>query len=200
MWIHMWNHMCAYEFIYEFIYQNSLTGHFVWIHDMNSWHTWIHSFSWNHTRYDGLWPLVMWGIIFEMMSQEYREGYRDFIKFAKRIVLWIHWRVARMHRVWWGPGQAVLPLLLQSHLPHCQLVCLAELQCHYLPPWSYKLSHTQFWLPARLAPYQLESQLPRSDTDEEEVDPSQVPSRPNLSEKLIISVPGIFVIPFRPIF
>ena len=67
-------------------------------------------------------------------------------------------------------------------------------------PWSYKLSHTQFWLPARLAPYQLESQLPRSDTDEEEVDPSQVPSRPNLSEKLIISVPGIFVIPFRPIF
>ena len=35
-------------------------------------------------------------------------------------------------------GQPILPLLLQSHLPHYQLsvICLAELQCQYLPPWS----------------------------------------------------------------
>ena len=27
--------------------------------------------------------------------------------------------------------------VVQSHVPHSQLVCLAELQCQYLSPWSY---------------------------------------------------------------
>ena len=44
----------------------------------------------------------------------------------------------RQHQV--VMGQPIQPLLLQSHLPHYRLVCLAELQCKYLPPWSYTLS------------------------------------------------------------
>ena len=48
---------------------------------------------------------------------------------------WTHGRGAPTRRIW--KGQAIPPLLLQSHLPHCQPVYFAELQCQYLPPWSY---------------------------------------------------------------
>ena len=36
-------------------------------------------------------------------------------------------------------GQPILLLLLQSHLAHYQLVCLAELQYQNLPSWSYDI-------------------------------------------------------------
>ena len=70
----------------------------------------------------------------EEYSEEYREEYRDFVEVLKRTHNWIHRRGALNSSVW--RGQAILPLLLQSKLPHCQQDCLAELQCQYLPPWS----------------------------------------------------------------
>ena len=58
--------------------------------------------------------------------------------------------------------QAILLLLLQSHLPasHCQQVCSAELQCQYLPRWFYQALSSGY---QRLAPHQLESLLPQND-------------------------------------
>ena len=47
-------------------------------------------------------------------------------------------------------GQPILPLLIHSHLPHYQLVCLAELQCQYLPPWSYHMTHSVLVVTAEL--------------------------------------------------
>ena len=46
--------------------------------------------------------------------------------------------------------QPILPLLLQSHLPHYQLVCLAELHCYSAITCHLGLFHTDFWLPIPL--------------------------------------------------
>ena len=60
------------------------------------------------------------------MSEEYREKYREkysyFMKVLKRILI-ENW-TPRTRSVW--QGLPILQQLLQSHLPHYLLVCLAE--------------------------------------------------------------------------
>ena len=81
-------------------------------------------------------------VIFKFISEEYCEEYceewcSDFMEFLKRILNCIH----RLGAWTWLGRRAnpILLLLLQSHwhLPHYQLACLTELQCRYLPPWSF---------------------------------------------------------------
>ena len=66
-----------------------------------------------------------------LWSEKYSELMNDLYEFLVEFMGAVRQRAVR--------GQAILPLLLQSHLPRChsQPVYLAELQCQYLPPRSY---------------------------------------------------------------
>ena len=74
--------------------------------------------------YFGLFYVGSYSKIVEILSEEYseenREKYSDFMELIKRILHWIDWRVALTHSIL--RNQVILPLLLQSHLPHCQPV------------------------------------------------------------------------------
>ena len=179
--------MCEYEFIYEFKYKNSLTGHFLvhpksdvffmnsyinsWFSmnsymnsDMNSfldtsWYTRFHSFSWNHARYHGLWPLFMGEIILEIMSEDFRETYREkFSEIMEDLYEFLNesslnsWALCADAPYLTGPGHsAAAALEPRASLSAC--LCRATVPI----PATFVLSHTQYLLPAHLAFHQLES-------------------------------------------
>ena len=137
---HVWIHIYKYEFTSEYFFSwihiwiYVFSWLHIWIQDMNSdvnssWCPWIHGFSWILARYHGFWPFFMGEIIFKILSEEYcekhSEKYSDFMEVLKRILNWIYWHCVQTCSVW--QGQPILLLLLQSHLPHYQLVCLTQI-------------------------------------------------------------------------
>ena len=144
IWIHTQTLLGTLEFICVFFMNHSPWIH-TWIDSMNSYanlsrYPQIHGFSWIHAEYHGFWPFLMGEIIFKITSEEYCEEYHEKLSWLygcfKRILNWMHGRCAQTRSVW--QGQHILQLLLQSHLPHYLLVCLAELQCQSnLPPRSH---------------------------------------------------------------
>ena len=134
IWIHTQTLLGTLEFICVFFMNHSPWIH-TWIDSMNSYanlsrYPQIHGFSWIHAEYHGFWPFLMGEIIFKITSEEYCEEYHEKLSWLygcfKRILNWMHGRCAQTRSVW--QGQHILQLLLQSHLPHYLLVCLAELQ------------------------------------------------------------------------
>ena len=108
------------------------------------WYTRIHSFSWNYAKYFimdfGLfsWERSYRKSYLKNIVKNIVKKYSEMMEFLCEFLIephWTHGRGAPTRRIW--KGQAIPPLLLQSHLPHCQPVYFAELQCQYLPPWSY---------------------------------------------------------------
>ena len=145
LWIHVWIH--DYSWIHIWIQ--------IWILCQDtSWYTRIHSFSWIHARYHEFGPLVIGEIKFVVIklrrTSPWKSCLNNIVKnIVKNIVnswkIFIYsllnsWGGAPTRHIWRGQGsQAILPLLRQSNLPHCQPVYLAKLQCQicrYLPLWS----------------------------------------------------------------
>ena len=147
------NHMFFYEFIYEFMYE--FINEFIhkWMYDIPWMHIWIDGInlytnpSWYpaihvfHVKFTNSIQISWILAIFHWTDHIWDHFWRTSWKISwfhgsfKRNLNWVHGRCALTCSVWWG--QPILRLLLQSHLPHYQLVCLLELQCKYLPPWSY---------------------------------------------------------------
>ena len=162
-WTHTYEFMIFHEFIHmnSWFSMNS----YIWIHDI-PWHVWIHDIPWIHEFiYELFWHEIFARTLngtlnswFFMISCQIWwisapvHG-RDHIGNSVWRILWrISWRISWFHchggfkknsslnslvqcrRTVSKQGQAIL--LLQSHLSHYQLVCLAELQCRYMPPWS----------------------------------------------------------------
>ena len=124
-----WIKCFFHEFIYEFMVFSEFIYEFMIRECMNSF-----QISWILVVFI---KEIMFEIISEKYREKYRENFRDFMDVLKGILNWIHLCGAGTRRVW--QSRPFLPLKLQSHMPHYQLVCLAELQCKYpgQPPWSY---------------------------------------------------------------
>ena len=152
----------------------------MWIHDFHghiwiliwnlcqetSWYPRIRSFSWNHARNHEFWPFFMGAIKLEIMSEEdseeYSAKYSDLMEFLRRILHWIYWR----SEAWCVDAQYLTgpdhSAATAPEPPASLSACLYGRATVPIPA-TLVLSHTQLWLPARLAQHQLESQQPRCD-------------------------------------
>ena len=149
---HTWNHtmICFYhEFMYEFM----ISHEFI----CECWYEFFARTLLSTQEFIVFMKRIMGFGLFSWERSYWKSCLKNIVKnFMKNtvIVYWILWSSALTCSIW--RGQAILPLLLQSHLPHCQ-------QATVPIPTTLVLSHTQFLLPERLALHPLESRLPCCD-------------------------------------